>query len=454
MPILLCLLLALIAPARAADGDAAPARLVVIDPGHFHAALLQKEDLPGISPTVYVYAPLGGDLLAHLNLIAQFNQRPDHPTHWLSRVYAGPDYLDRMLAERPGNIAIFSGRNAGKIEAIQRSLDAGLHVLADKPWIIEPADMPKLERALKTARRKGLAAYDVMTQRYEITEIVQRALVNDPAIFGEAVKGTESEPGIVMRSVHHLLKTVAGQPNLRPAWFFDIRQQGEGITDVGTHLVDLVQWMMSPDKSVDYRRDVHVLGGRRWAPVLSAAEFERVTGEHAYPPYLASAVRQGKLEYFCNSTAEYTFRGIQTWLDLEWKYEAPEGAGDTELAIIRGTRSQIELRQSADEKYRPEVYVVPAGLAARAEIQQALSRRLAEMGAAYPGLAWKDLGNRFLVTIPDALRIGHEAHFSLVGRRFLQYVKQPASLPEWEESFMLAKYYTTTTALERARAVH
>jgi len=48
---------------------------------------------------------------------------------------------------------------------------------------------------------------------------------------------------VVIESVHHFFKEVSGKPLIRPAWFFDVRQQGEALPDVGTHLVDLVQWM-------------------------------------------------------------------------------------------------------------------------------------------------------------------------------------------------------------------
>ena len=37
-------------------------QLTVLDPGHFHAALLQKKDYPDVEPTVHVYAPAGPDL--------------------------------------------------------------------------------------------------------------------------------------------------------------------------------------------------------------------------------------------------------------------------------------------------------------------------------------------------------------------------------------------------------
>ena len=37
----------------------AEVRLITLDPGHFHAALVQKEMYPGVAKQVHVYAPLG-----------------------------------------------------------------------------------------------------------------------------------------------------------------------------------------------------------------------------------------------------------------------------------------------------------------------------------------------------------------------------------------------------------
>jgi len=34
-------------------------RLITLEPGHFHAALIQKEMYSGVSKRVAVYAPLG-----------------------------------------------------------------------------------------------------------------------------------------------------------------------------------------------------------------------------------------------------------------------------------------------------------------------------------------------------------------------------------------------------------
>ncbi len=424
---------------------------MVLDPGHFHAALMQKETLPGVSEMVHVFAPLGTDLTAHLNRVSGFNHRAERPTHWLHRIYAGPDFLDRMIAEHPGNVVILSGRNQGKIVAIQRALTSGINVLGDKPWVIEPEDLAKLELALKTSGIKKVAAYDAMTQRYEISCILQRELVNDEAVFGKPMQGTKDKPAVTMESVHYLLKLVAGVPNLRPAWFFDVRQQGEGLTDVGTHLVDLVQWILFPDQTIRHRTDVNVLAGAHWPTVISPVEFRRVTGEAAFPAYLQGAIRNGNLDYFCNNSVDYTVKGIHTRLVIKWDFEAPPGMGDTELAIFEGSLSRVEVRQGAEEKYRPEVYVVPKDPASLDAVRRALEHKLQGLAGAYPGLGVKDLGGRLQVTIPDRYRIGHEAHFALLCKQFLQYVHTPSAMPAWEEPGMITKYYVTTRGVELAR---
>ena len=410
-------------------------RLITLDPGHFHAALIQKEMYAGVSKRVAIYAPLGPDLSEHLNRIARFNLRADKPTCWELDIHAAPDFLERMAAERPGNIVVISGRNRSKIGRIRASLDAGLNVLADKPWIIRPDDLPALEEALAIARRSGLVAYDIMTERYEITSILQRELVNDPDTFGSILPGTEQEPAVYMESVHHILKLVAGVPNLRPAWFFDIHEQGEALSDVGTHLVDLAQWTLFPESAIDHRRDIEVLHARRWPTPISAVQFRQVTGE------------AGGLDYYCNTSVSYAVRGVHIKLDVLWRWEAPAAGGDTHLAMYRGTKSRVEVRQAEKEKYRPELYVSPSDAGAAA----ALRSKIGDLEHRYPGIALEDSGAEFRVTIPDRYRVGHEAHFAQVTRQFFEYLKRPEDLPAWEEPCMLAKYFVSTKGVEMSQ---
>ena len=95
-------------------------RLMTVDPGHFHAALVQKEMYPGVDPSVDVYAPPGGDLDAHLKRIDAFNKRPAQPTAWKIDVHASTDFFERMLRERPGNVVVLSGRNRVEDRADRR----------------------------------------------------------------------------------------------------------------------------------------------------------------------------------------------------------------------------------------------------------------------------------------------------------------------------------------------
>src|SRR5580700_4037437 len=297
-------------------------KLIVLDPGHFHATLVQKEMYASIDPTVSVYAPMGPDVVDYLNRIALFNTRKENPTTWTIDLHAGPDFFERMLKEHPGNVVVLTGRNRPKMDRIEASIDAGLNVLADKPWIIKSSDLPRLERVLDQAAKKNLVAYDIMTERFEITSILQKELVNNEGVFGKLVSGSEAEPAVTARSVHHLMKVVAGVPLRRPVWFFDVNEYGDGLADVGTHVVDLVQWTAFPNDTIDYKKDIRLLSARHWPTVISKSDFERVTGEREFPASLAAHIKDGKLDYDCNNSIRYTVRGAHAALDVRWNWES------------------------------------------------------------------------------------------------------------------------------------
>jgi len=429
----------------------ADVRLMTVDPGHFHAALVQKEMYAGVSERVDVYAPVGNDLNEHLSRIAAFNQRGEQPTTWDVQVHTGPDFFQRMLRERPGNVVILSGRNREKIAQIVASVNAGLHVLADKPWILKSDDLPMVAASLAAADAKGVVAYDIMTERFEATNSLQRALVNDKATFGDIVQGTAEEPAVYMESVHYLKKIVAGAPNIRPPWFFDTAEQGEGFNDIGTHLVDLVQWTLSPEQAIDASSDIRVLSAQRWPTSISEPDFRSVTNEPRFPQSLSASIKDGTLEYYCNTLVSYTLRGIHTRLNVIWDWEPPAGAGDTHFAFYRGTRARIEVRQTRADRYLPELFVIPAAAAMKPQVLAALTAKIEALKKDYPGLAVEDRGAELRIRIPDALRVGHEAHFAQVTASFLKYLRDRRTLPTWERPNMLAKYYVTTKGTELSR---
>jgi predicted dehydrogenase len=426
-----------------------PLRFVTINPGHFHAALVHRAMYADVAARVHVYGPAGADLLAHLQRLIGFNLRAKDPTSWEVEVHACPDFLDRFRREKPGNVVVLAGFNHSKIDFIQAAVEEGMHVLADKPWVLVPADLPKLERVLDAAERKGLVAYDIMTERYEITSILQRELVCDAAVFGTVQAGSPVEPGVFMESVHHLKKDVAGSPLRRQPEFFDVRRHGEGLSDVGTHLVDLVPWLLHAGQAVG-RADVCVLGARRWPTVLSRDQFRQVTGEADFPRDLQDQLRQDQLPYFCNTEVDYTVRGIHVRLKVRWDYEAAPGGGDTHRALVRGSRCRVEVRQGREERGQPEVYVFPGSALDWPQVHRALEARVAALQATYPGVGVVDLGSHFRLTIPAAYRVGHEAHFAAVTSQFLRYVLGRERMPAWEKPNMLAKYFITTRGVELA----
>src|SRR5262245_30403772 len=106
---------------------------------------------PGVSRRAFVYGPLDSDTVAHVDRIAGFNARPDEPTDWQLDVRAGADWFERFQREQPGNTVVLSGRNRPKIDLMRTALGCGLNVLADKPWVVEFADFPKLEELFSEA---------------------------------------------------------------------------------------------------------------------------------------------------------------------------------------------------------------------------------------------------------------------------------------------------------------
>jgi predicted dehydrogenase len=241
---------------------------------------------------------------------------------------------------------------------------------------------------------------------------------------------------------------VAGTPLRRPAWFFDVDETGEGLADVGTHVVDLVQWTAFPEQELDYKTDVHVLGGKHWPTVISKADFGKVTGESDFPPSLQTRVKGGNLEYFCNNSVHYAVRGTHVSLDILWNWEAPPGSGDTYEAAFRGSKSRIEVRQGSSQHYIPEVYVVPTSGPSQAEVFASLKKKVEDLQKTYPGVTLQEDGNEARIMIPGRYRVGHEAHFAQVTNRFFDYLKAPRTIPAWEKPNMLVKYFITTRGVE------
>src|SRR5688572_17183996 len=423
-------------------------KLITLDPGHFHAALVQKTMYDDVDSVVYVYAPEGNDLKLHLDRINSYNSRAESPTKWKEEVYTSNDFFEKLIAEKKGNVVVLSGNNQKKTDYILQSLQNGFNVFADKPMVIDSKGFENLKTAFNVAAKNNLLLYDIMTERFEINTILQRELSMITEIFGEQEKGTIDNPAITKESVHHFYKYVSGSVLTRPAWFLDVTQQGEGIVDVMTHLVDLVQWECFPEQIIDYTKDIQVNTAKRWTTGMGISDFKAITRLDSFPSYLGKSITNDTLlKVYCNGEINYTLRGVHARTSVIWRYKAPEGTGDTHYSIMRGTKANLVIRQGAAENYKPALYIEP--VTKDTAYERVLSEKIKTLSAKFNGVELSKSANGWLVVISDKLREGHEAHFARVTEKFLDYLAN-GTIPEWEVPNMIAKYYTTTKGLEVA----
>ena len=392
-------------------------KIVVLDPGHFHASLLQKNPLASVNDTIRVYAPEGAEVKQYLNDINSYNQRAENPTSWKEEIYIGGDYLSRMLSDRQGDVVVLAGNNQKKTNYILEAIKAGYNVLSDKPLAINKKDFDLLIQAYQLAKERKLLLYDLMTERYDILNIIEKALLNNPDLFGELQKGSLNDPSVSMESVHYFFKNVSGKPLIRPVWYYDTEQQGEGIADVTTHLIDLVNWQCFPNETIRYQSDVEVLKARHWPTRITLPEFSQSTQADTFPAFLNKYINNNVLEVLANGSLNYTVKGIH----------------NKESGFVK----QLYIQRAADSDH--------------SEFESQLQKAIKQLQATYPFLSVKKMNEGlYLIDIPQADRLGHEAHFSKVAEAFLGYLHDK-NMPEWENENTISKYYITTTAVELAK---
>lgn len=426
-------------------------RFVIVDPGHFHAGLVLKRwQYDGVSNLVDVYAPVGDEFNGFMKLVTPFNFRDKNPSGWKYNIYLGDDYISKMAADKDGDIAVLAGRNDNKLDKITACIESGVNVLSDKPIIVEPESFPELEKTVRLAQSKGLLFLDIMTERFEVTTRLQQKLAGNPDLFGELVEGSADEPAFESVSVHHFSKKVAGVQLVRPTWYFDTRVQGEGLSDVMTHLTDIVFWMMFPGRAFDYKKDIEMVSAKRWPTIITPEQYDKVT-QSAFPASF-KLNNDGNLECYANGTMVYKVDGHFVKLGVDWIYQAPEGAGDTHHATIRGSKSNIIILQGKEQNYKTELYVEPVAGSNLEDFGYRLETQLEKLaGIDFPGVSYEKEGNRFRIIVPNELRIGHEAHFGQVTDRYLNILNGEMALPDWEVPNMLAKYFITTSAVAMSR---
>jgi predicted dehydrogenase len=420
--------------------------LVFLEPGHFHAALTLRERHPLARDEVFVYTAeppgtKGGEVREFLDLVTAFNQRPERPTMWRAVVRSGPEPLTRLLHDRPGDVAILAGRNDRKMALARQLHDAGIHVLADKPWMTSPTALPDVRHVLSGGPR----AMEMMTGRLSPTSRLMERLVREPRIFGTFDTSGEDGVPISLSSVHHLEKLVNGVPLRRPPWFFDVRVQGNGLADIPTHLVDQVQRLLAPPGSAALR-DARLFTARHETTAVPRELFSRVTGVEGFPAELRSVVNDDVLAYAGNAALELELRGVEVSIRSRWEPTEPTGGGDEHHAMLVGTMASVRLQQGPATGFRRSLTISPRR---GGQIEAALSAVLAAWQHDFPGIAATPIHGGFEIVVPALPGTAHESQFPLVLDEFLCAL-EGGPWPDGGAADTLAKYELLARALSAA----
>lgn len=417
-------------------------RIIQLDPTHSHAAAAQSIQISRIDTNVYVYAPVKEDVTPYFQQINSFNTRKVNPTKWHEASYFGKDYLEKMAADKKGNVVVLSGNNRIKIDYIEHSIGAGMNVFSDKPMVINQAGFERLKNAYQLAEKKGVVMFDMMTERYSLINRIQRSLMQDTLLFGKLFHGTADHPSVMESSVHHFYR---GGKGTRPAWYFDVLEQGEGIADVTTHLIDLTFWKSFPDETIDYQKDITLLAAKHRPVSLTRTEFSAATSLPEIPSTLFRYVKDSKLEVYANGSIFYLVKGVYTCVKVEWRPSTPPDGNDLRNAYAEGTKSKILIRQNYGEK-RPKLFLTKEVKVSKQEFRTQLSKTISRLQSEYPGISFLEEPKTVQIIIPSELENTYDPTFKV----FVGYLINK-NFPKWEVPNTLAKYYITTTALEMAK---
>jgi len=412
-------------PAVAQVSSEERSRLVVLDPAHPHGAQMQLALKQEFQRDVYVYAPHVDELkTSYLNSIDRFNRSATAGEAWRTQTYMGDDFLERMLREKKGDVVLIASNNQEKAGYILKATEAGFDVVADKPMALSSADFKKLCAAMAEAEQHGRFVSDLpaMSMRNWVPCILQKELVSAPEIFGTLEKGSPENPAIVQENMHHYYKRIK-----RPTWFFDVDQQGNGVTDVTTHLADLVLWTCFATRAVDYETDIEIVSAKLWPTLITPAQFEKATREVAYPEFLEHYKRDSVLEVFSNGQIITKIDDVHVRFTARWEFEAAAGQSDTHQSILRGTRAVLRIKPD-----RPlDLYIEPADGVPLADFESVLRHKVDQLKTVYPFIS--------LHREEQGWRISSE-------KRAVAKATHLAIPSQLEVDHMLAKYYITTQA--------
>ena len=204
-----------------------------------------------------------------------------------------------------------------------------------------------------------------------------------------------------------------------------------------------------PHQILNYEKDIKLWDSKRWATLITPAQFQTSTKLTQVPEYLKNTLNpEGQLAVFSNGQIDYQIRGHFARVKVTWAWQAEPGAGDTHYSIMRGTNASLVIRQGVEQGYQP-VFSVETNRFKEVAYRNSFERVFREVAKSFPGISYILIGNTAVFDIPNVYKEGHEAHFARVTEKYLDFLSK-GKMPEWEVPNMLVKYKLTTEALNMA----
>ncbi len=148
--------------------------------------------------------------------------------------------IDDVLANVDCDAIAIGDTFARRGEIAIRALEAGKHVIADKPLCTRLNELDRIERLTAEKRRAIGCLFDLRDTAVFRT---MRRLISE---------GSIGEVHTVLFTAQHPLML-----STRPAWYFEAGQHGGTINDIAIHAIDLIPWMTG-------RRLMEVTAARAW----------------------------------------------------------------------------------------------------------------------------------------------------------------------------------------------
>lgn len=131
------------------------------------------------------------------------------------------------LLSAPGLEAVaFGGCYGDRGAMIIQAMEAGKHIMADKPVC---TSLEELDRIEVLSREKGLKVGCALTLRYSPLTVTAKKLIESGAL---------GEIQSVYMGGQHPYRAVG-----RPKWYYDPKKHGGTINDIGIHSIDLTRFL-------------------------------------------------------------------------------------------------------------------------------------------------------------------------------------------------------------------